>query len=137
VTVIIAVVNLTPVPVATHDVLLVVTLFPLGYGVLSRRWWRAIVSAAVLMLLAAAGLGGLLPDGIDATYRGPAESLAPRAAWSAVTVVLALDLALAARIRRHIPVTPIGISDDQTPLVRSRLEALTARVAAVEEATRP
>src|SRR5689334_11370545 len=132
-----AVASLTTIPVAPHWILLIFALIALGYGSLSRRWLLAAVLAAAPALLAAAGLLGLLPDGSDPTYRGPAGSVAPRVAWLAAALVLAFDLALALRLRPPDSRSPVDLPEDGVALVHQRLDALRARVASVEEAMRP
>ena len=131
-----AVAGLTPIPVVPHWILLIFAGIAFGYGMLSRRWPLAAALAAVAAMLACAGLLGLLPDGSDATYRGPAASLAPRAAWSAAALAMAGDIALALGLRRPEP-RPVEVPDDGIADVHRRLEALRARVASVEEAMRP
>jgi hypothetical protein len=130
-----AVGNLSPLPVATHTVLLLLAGAAIGYGALSRRWRIALVPAAAASTLAVAGFLDLLPAGVDTVYRGPATSLAPRAAWTATVVVIAFNLAVALHTRRRCVRTPESPSDE-TPLVRQRLDALTERIAAAENATR-
>jgi len=131
-----AVVSLTPIPVAPHWILLIFAVIAFGYGMLSRRWLLAATLATVATLFAAAGLLGLLPDGSDATYRGPAGSVAPGAAWLAATLAMGCDLVLALGLRRPDP-PPVGVPDDGIAVVHQRLDALRARVASVEEAMRP
>lgn len=126
-----AVVNLTAVPVATHHVLLVLAGVSAGYGAVSRRRWLAAALTAAAASIAVAGILGWLPTGLDTTYRGPAGSVAPKLAWTAVAVLLAL----AVPARRRVPVVVIEVPDE-TALVRARLDALTARVGAVENALR-
>jgi hypothetical protein len=131
-----AVVGLTPIPGGPHWILLIFAAIAFGYGMLSRRWLLAATLATVAALFACAGLLGLLPDGSDATYRGPAESVAPRAAWLAAALAMAFDLALALRRRRPNP-PPVEVPDDGIAVVHQRLDALRARVASVKEAMRP
>jgi hypothetical protein len=130
-----AVVNLTPIPVALHWMLRLFAVIAFGYGMLSRRWLLTATLAAVAALFACAGLLGLLPDGVDATYLGPAGSVAPRAAWLAAALAMGCDLALALGLRRPNP-RPVEVPDDGIAVVHQRLDALRARLASVEEAMR-
>jgi hypothetical protein len=131
-----AVVSLTPIPVAPHWMLLIFAVIAFGYGMLSRRWLLAATLVTVAALFAGAGLLGLLPDGADPTYRGPAGSVAPRAAWLAAALAMGGDIALALGLRRPKP-RPVEVRDDGIAVVHQRLDALRARVASVEEAMRP
>ncbi|MFI5937330.1 hypothetical protein [Actinoplanes sp. NPDC051494] len=119
--------NLSAIPVAVKLVLLILLLVAIGYGLLSRRWIRVLVAAAALLVALVIGTG--------AVFSGPATSVAPKAAWTGVTLMLAFHLALAIRMRRGVHPSVV-VPDDAIPLVRARLDALTARVDAIEEAVR-
>lgn len=126
----VALANLTPVPLHAAVPAAALAALGLAHGAAHRRWWVAGPVAAVLFAAATVAAAGWLPDGVDLTYRGPAGSTGPKVVWTAVVVVVALEigwgLVLHAR-RPPQPAAPVA-----APPLEPRLRDLSQRLDRVE-----
>ncbi len=89
-----AVAATTTVPVTVEAVLGVFGALAVFHGWVYRSWWIAAPLAAVAVCGAGAGVLGLLPEGVETTFPGPAEPVIA-AIWVAAFVIAGLDIAWA------------------------------------------
>lgn len=96
----VALAQLTAVPVDSRGVLACWGLLAAAHGLYHRRWTVAgPVVGAVVVVLAASGLG-LAPDSLTPRYdTGPAGSLAPKLIWGTLFAVIGANLLLAVTLR--------------------------------------
>jgi len=129
----VAVATLTSWPVHVGVLLAVLVALTLAHGRVHGRW-----RVAGPLALALAG-AGVLTAWVDATYAaGPADGLAPKAAWTAAVVVAALDIAYALYWHRRRPI-PDEAADRLTAThaaldatVSGRLDELATGLRAIE-----
>lgn len=92
-------------PIPVHGALVVAGcgLLSLGHGLVHRRWLVAGPVAVLSAVLLFAASTGLLPDGFQlGPYVGPAQSLAPKVAWTTLFVVVGFDTVLATVLHRRV-----------------------------------
>lgn len=88
----VALANTTAVTVSAGAVTLALGVLALGHGLLHRRWSVAGPCAVLALAATVAVVFDLLPAGVSTTSTGPAGTSAPKLIWTALAVIVALEI---------------------------------------------